>query len=256
MRKPTFCICENKEQISFAVTAKLISDFFLLHRLYNPSTFQIQNFKPLAILCSCTAWFVSDRVENQNVGFLVTRLKYLSIDIWIIITREPLTFTLNCQSYKPMDNVIKTEIPFGIVKLNNSCMASSKHLQLPAYFGKHSALKMSDPMYSLLKIRNISNFHIWNYSKTDFTNLKSLRLPSSLQGLKEIPMQSFIHGIKSYKAINVKNDDEISWSLLVIILMASSVSVITLICMIRHRSKLHFVKQLVNGWLMSMTLEM
>ena len=90
--------------------------------------------------------------------------KYLSFGIWIIINREPLTFTLNCQSYKPKDSVIKTEIPFGIVKLNNSCMAFSKHLQLPVYFGKHSAFEMSDPMYSLLKIRNISNFYIWNYS--------------------------------------------------------------------------------------------
>ena len=27
MRKPAFCICENKTQISFAVTAKLISTF-------------------------------------------------------------------------------------------------------------------------------------------------------------------------------------------------------------------------------------
>ena len=32
-------------------------------------------FKPLAIFCSCTAWFVLDQVGNQNVGFLMTRLK-------------------------------------------------------------------------------------------------------------------------------------------------------------------------------------
>ena len=95
-------------------------------------------------------------------------------------------------------------------------------------------------MYSLLKIRNVSNFYILNYSTTEFTNLKSLSLPSSLQGLKDIPMQSFIHGIKSYKTVLVNNDDEISWSLIVIIFIASVVSVITLICIIRHRSKLHF----------------
>ena len=67
--------------------------------------------------------------------------KYLSFGIWIIITEEPLTFTLNCQSFKPRDNIIKTEIPFGIIILNNSCMASNKHLQLPGYFGKHVCLK-------------------------------------------------------------------------------------------------------------------
>ena len=53
-------------------------------------------------------------------------------------------------------------------------------------------------------------------------------------------MQSFIHEIKSYKTVNETNDDEISWSLIDIILIVSVESVITLICMIRHRSKLHF----------------
>ena len=33
MRKPDFCICENKEQISFAVTAKLISAFVFATRI-------------------------------------------------------------------------------------------------------------------------------------------------------------------------------------------------------------------------------
>ena len=63
-------------------------------------------------------------------------------------------------------------------------------------------------------------------------------------------MQSFIHGRKLYKTINVNNDDEISWSLMFIISIASAVSVITIICMMRHRSKPHFCqaigKQLAN----------
>ena len=35
-----------------------------------------KNIKPLAIFCSCTAWFVLDQVGNQNVCFLMTRLIY------------------------------------------------------------------------------------------------------------------------------------------------------------------------------------
>ena len=50
VRKTAFCICENKD-----------AD-------------QLRNFRPLAILCGCTACFVSDQVGNQNVGFLMTRL--------------------------------------------------------------------------------------------------------------------------------------------------------------------------------------
>ena len=70
VRKPVFCICENKEQISFAVTAKLISAFFffvtyIVQSLY----FHLRNFKPLAILCGCTAQFMSDLVGNPEDRF-------------------------------------------------------------------------------------------------------------------------------------------------------------------------------------------
>ena len=47
-------------------------------------------------------------------------------------------------------------------------------------------------MKELLKLHNISHFSIWNDSKTDFVKFKSLKLPSHLLGLKEIPMQSFL----------------------------------------------------------------
>ena len=52
-----FCICENDaDQL----------------RIYIDSTtlyFLKQIFKPLAIFCSCTAWFMSDQVGNPKDGF-------------------------------------------------------------------------------------------------------------------------------------------------------------------------------------------
>ena len=103
-----------------------------------------------------------------------------------------MTFTINCQSHKPKTYDIKIESPFGIIKLNNTCKASNKYLQLPEYFGKHSYFERSDPLQALLKIHNITNISIWNDSKTDFVKLKSLKLPSHLLDLKEIPMQNFL----------------------------------------------------------------
>ena len=73
MRKPTFCICENKDADQLCGYRE--ADQRLCSH-YTDSTnhlfFNIRNFKPLAILCSCTAWFVSDQVGNQNVSFLAT----------------------------------------------------------------------------------------------------------------------------------------------------------------------------------------
>ena len=61
---------KKKMQISFAVTAKLISIFVFR---YTDSTIPLLsesgNFKPLAIFYGCTARFVLDLVENPEDQF-------------------------------------------------------------------------------------------------------------------------------------------------------------------------------------------
>ena len=58
MRKPDFCLCENKD----AVTAQLISAFVF-------ATQKIQNLKLLALFNVCTDRFVSDLVGNPKERF-------------------------------------------------------------------------------------------------------------------------------------------------------------------------------------------
>ena len=66
MRKTAFfAYAKTKTQISFAVTAKLISAFVLR---FIDTTISL-HFKPLAILCDCTARFVSDLVGNLEDRF-------------------------------------------------------------------------------------------------------------------------------------------------------------------------------------------
>ena len=100
--------------------------------------------------------------------------RYLSYGLWIVVTDVPLTFTIKCQSYAPETKDIKIESLFGIIKLNNTCKASNRDLQLPEYFGKYSHFQRLDPLKELLKLHNISHFSIWNDSKTDFVKFKSL----------------------------------------------------------------------------------
>ena len=69
VRKPTFAYAQTKTQISFAVTAKLISNFVFAIRIVQFLFYQIRNSKPLAILCSCTAWFVWNLVGNPEDRF-------------------------------------------------------------------------------------------------------------------------------------------------------------------------------------------
>ena len=77
MRKPTFCICENKDADQLRGNRE--ADQGLCFRYTNstiPLLSKSEIFKPLAIFCSCTAWFVSDQVRDQNVGFL---MKWLTL---------------------------------------------------------------------------------------------------------------------------------------------------------------------------------
>ena len=65
MGKPDFCICENKDADQLCSNRE--ADQRLCFRYIDASS--IRNFKPLAILCGCTAWFVSDLVGNSKDRF-------------------------------------------------------------------------------------------------------------------------------------------------------------------------------------------
>ena len=94
MRKPMFCICENKDADQLRSDHK--ADQCLCFR-YIDSTIPLLS-KPLAIFCSCTAWFVSDLVGNQNIGFLRMRLNYI---LFIIMLTHP----CNLDTLKPLISI-------------------------------------------------------------------------------------------------------------------------------------------------------
>ena len=64
-RKPCFCNCEKKAQIS----VQLISSFVFATYKNNPSYILIPSFKPLTIFFSCTARFMSDLIRNHKDRF-------------------------------------------------------------------------------------------------------------------------------------------------------------------------------------------
>ena len=68
---------KTKTQISFAVTAKLISAFVFATRIVQFLFYlNIRNFKLLhvGLFCACTGLFVSDLFGNHIVGFPTRRL--------------------------------------------------------------------------------------------------------------------------------------------------------------------------------------
>ena len=70
MRKPTICICENKD--ADQLCSNCTADQRLCFRLTDsniPLLIYIQSFNILALCCDCTAWFVSDLVGNPKCWF-------------------------------------------------------------------------------------------------------------------------------------------------------------------------------------------
>ena len=172
---------------------------------------------------------------------------YLSYGLWIVVTNVPLTFTINCQSHKQKTYDIKIGSPFGIIKLNNTCKASNKYLQLPEYFGKHSYFERSDPLQALLKLHNITIFSIWNDSKTNFVKLKSLKLPSHLLDLKEIPMQNFLRETGIYKSVNVDDvKSSTNWTVVAIISIASVLCIIIIVWFMLRKFKCSQMNRIIG----------
>ena len=171
--------------------------------------------------------------------------KYLSSGIWIVMTNTDLKFTVSCQSNIAEPSDIKVKPPFGIVTLNNTCKASNKYLQLSEYFDKHSMFERSDPLQSLLKLRNISQFTIWQESKANFEKLPTIKLPSRLTDLKEIPMQGFLREMHAYKKINFENKQTWTFATTVVVVVSIIVFIVTVACIIKRFSHIN-CKRLAN----------
>ena len=72
MKSPVFAYVKTQAQISCVVTscmvtAQLISAFVFVTKIVQSPFFL--HFKPLAIFCDCTVWFVSDLVGNPEDRF-------------------------------------------------------------------------------------------------------------------------------------------------------------------------------------------
>ena len=77
MRKPDFCICENKDADQLRGNREADQRLCFHHMESTiPLLSESKSFKPLAIFSDCTARFVSDLVGTPKTGFLTTRLKY------------------------------------------------------------------------------------------------------------------------------------------------------------------------------------
>ena len=90
MRKPTLCIFENKDADQLRGNREADQRLcfrYIESTIHLLSNFEISSLYPPSV-ASCTAWFVSDKVENQNIGFSRCGSSVLLSLIISVLTQE------------------------------------------------------------------------------------------------------------------------------------------------------------------------
>ena len=120
MRKPDFCLCENKD----TVTALLISTFVFATRIEQCLFFL--NLK--AIFCDFTGWFLSDLVRNPNDLFshVVAQYRDMIKDLCVVTVYTHLKIYLyNQRTIGPENAHQKPDL--GVLSHNEMTLTLNTH---------------------------------------------------------------------------------------------------------------------------------
>ena len=108
MRKPAFCICENKDADQLHGSREV--DQRLCFR-YTDSTIPLlpksKNFKLLSIFCGCIVWFVSKLVENPEDWLSQNEAHLVLLSVWhrllhmSLVVRKPIFGVSDQVLHKP-----------------------------------------------------------------------------------------------------------------------------------------------------------
>lgn len=106
----------------------------------------------------------------------------------------------------------------------------------------------SDPLQSLLKLHNISQFAIWQNSKREFENLSPIKLPSHLTGLKEIPIEGFLREMRAYKKVNIEKKQTWTFTTIIIVTVSVITFIVAIVCIVMRKCNFsHLIcKRLAN----------
>ncbi|KAL4218273.1 hypothetical protein ACF0H5_023009 [Mactra antiquata] len=192
----------------------------------------------------------SQNIETfcDNNVVLDTKLpyaKYLHSKTWVIGTNIPLTLTIVCKN-----NVTSTTVdpPIDIITLGLGCKASNDFIQLISHDETRLTFDGRNSYDSFVSTYKISNVRLWRNFTDKFPNVTKLKLPTSLNQLKEIPMSSFILHVKNNKKTDVNNLSSWSfWNYLTCIVCCLLILIITSLCCYKKKLIRFWLRRLANS---------
>ena len=163
MRKPTFCICQNK---GTDADQHLCSPLFLLLEKNNPSSCYIQNHKLLALFCDCTNRFVSDLFRNPLDQFSHVTAHLIAVNIdheWLIRKHNSVHTGTDMSSIMRKQTFCTCKNKGAVTaKLISTFVFATQIVQIP-YLLNQNFLVSSHLLclYSLFCVRYVRKPHCW-----------------------------------------------------------------------------------------------
>lgn len=180
---------------------------------------------PVNLSKSCVIALFLRHTENikqncKSIVYFDSRLptaQYIHSGIWVVATYKMLKFTIVCEDQSTAQGDVIVHPPLGIVKLSTTCWASNDYLTLPPFYEIKAESQVTDTWGSLLQLKNITRFSLWQNFSSTFPKLPSLEIPDKLKNLREIPMPSFIDYVHNYRKVDIKGKSLSLWAWIIII---------------------------------------
>ena len=179
-------------------------------------------------------------VTNQKFPYA----KFVLNGIWVISTKEQLTFDINCKGQKKITKSIMP--PMGKLKLNRNCAAANEYMTFPVDNVMTSDAKIQDPLFQMLTFSNLSTLQIWKHVE-GLGNLSTFILPKHLQHLREIPtIDLFKQTDGSFQTIEVNRNVKSHVYIYILCVVSASIMIIVIIYCKFFKNKHTFCNVLAN----------
>ena len=158
---------------------------------------------------------------------MLPQAKYLSVGLWVVALREPLTFSVVCTENRGQRSATTQQTktmkpPLDVIKLKPGCSGSSNLLNLPPYYQFEDYATVKDPFSNLIELRNKSKFRIWDHLEEALPNFTKIEL-SNLTALKQIPMTDLIWKLRDMRKVEIKDE---SWPMWVYIIINGGICIL------------------------------
>ncbi|MEW8545669.1 MAG: hypothetical protein AB2693_19280 [Candidatus Thiodiazotropha sp.] len=132
----------------------------------------------------CDIWLQHSRLPTA---------KYLSNDVYLIITKNKMTFNIACNDDRSEKQKFKVKPPYGFLNLHKNCVATSNAFTLMGYYERQTMRNVTNPVENMLKFYNFSDFKVWNsINRLDVIKNHTFTIPEKLDDLEEFPLNTLI----------------------------------------------------------------